>query len=271
VVKSVMNSRTPEVIRDEVLNMLLEVRMLYDYIINPFPIPRETLKDYITSYSYEMNAKESSSQTFYANHKMENNAFLKDSLMISTKDKPEKNETSVVAQVNRNILATTPTKSKWSNSELSYENFHRSQEAVSYNDMKNDTNSRSSVGKGRIRKQKTYGVPHQEQGERSSKDILKSFPNKRKGLEETKIDIMNLSRSLVIINGSRAREILDALKNSGLISKSTYNKISNAIRSFSNKDVKGKELPFGQDFVLSAYVLNSPLAQKITSLLVRGV
>jgi len=270
-VKSAMNSRRPEVVRDEVLNMLLEVRMLYDYIINPFPIPREMSKDYITSYSYEMNAKESLSQTFHANHKMENNASLKDSVMISTKDKPERNEASIVAQVNRNMLATTPTKNEWSNLELNYKNSSRSQKAVSYNDAKNGTNSRSSVKKRCIRKPKTYNALHQERGERSSKDILKSFPDKRKDLEETKIDIINLSRSLVIINGSRTREILDALKNSGLISKSTYNKISNAIRSFSNKDIKGKELPFGQDFVLSSYVLNSPLAQKLTSLLVRGV
>jgi len=271
VVKSAMNSRAPEVIRDEVLNMLLEVRMLYDYIINPFPIPRETLKDYITSHSYEMNAKGSLSQTFHANHEMENNTSLKDSITTSTNDKPEKNEASIVARVNRNMLAATPTKNEWSDSELSYKNSTRSQKAVSYKDLKNGTNSRSNVKEGRIRKLKTCSALHQEQGERSSKGIPKSFPNKKKDLEETKIDIINLSRSLVIINGSHTREILDALKNSGLISKSTYNKISNAIRSFSNKDIKGKELPFGQDFVLSAYVLNSPLAQKITSLLVRGV
>ena len=265
-----MRFRRPEVIRDEVLNMLLEVRMLYDYVINPFPIPKEMSEDYITSYSYEMNAKKNSSQTFHINHKMENSAPLRDSLMISTKNKPERNDTSVMAQVNGNILATTSIKNKWSDPGLNHENSQRSQEVVSYNDVRKDTNSRSSVRKGRVRKQKTYDVLHQVKRERLGKDILKNFPNRREDLKETKIDIMNLSRSLVIINGSRAREILDALKNSGLISKSTYNKISNAIRSFNNKDVKGKELPFGQAFVLSAYVLNSPLAQKITSLLVRG-
>jgi len=266
-----MNSRRPEVVRDEVLNMLVEVRMLYDYIINPFPIPREKLKDYITSYSYEMNAKESSSQTFQTNHRTDDNASLKDSITIPTKDKPKSSDASIMAQVNSSMLATTPTKNEWGNLELNYKSSSRSQKAVSYNDGKNGTNSRSSVKKRRIRKLKTYNALHQEQGERSIKDILKSFPSKRKDLEETKIDIINISRSLVIMNGSRTREILDALKNSGLISKSTYNKISNAIRSFSNKDIKGKELPFGQDFVLSSYVLNSPLAQKLTSLLVRGV